>query len=506
MSAQEPDTPATPNAGNERSLVVRRVVRASVYDIWWAWTTKEGLASFFAKDAKLDLAIGGTWELCMKTDAPAGSRGSEGCRLLSYIPYEMLCFEWTSPPSIPELRDAGILTRVMVEMEEVGPSHTQITLTQTGFGGGDAWDRNYAYFENAWPYVLNNLELTFAERGAELRRPAPEVPIKEWDDGAVVARSNDGSPRWQSFEIELPAPVSDVWAVLATSAGMKRFMGDHGEPVIELKPNGKYAIWPAAKNRVMTYVNERMLSVTGSAPDKFPEVQAGGTWGVYRLAPAGPNATRLRLCSMGWTDKNDEWKQAFDYFLKANPQYLSMLCSHFGGSAVAAGESRTLRWICDVDLPAGDVWDLFTTKQGIESWMVPICEVDLRVGGTIRTNYDRNAGVGGPGTITHHILSLEPGRMYSGRFEAPENAPAAKGVAEKSWGVTTFEPRGPNRTRIRLASCGWGSGEDWDKAERFFTWGNRVTLQRLIQRARNQATDGQGGPAATAASPSKDAD
>jgi len=41
---------------------------------------------------------------------------------------------------------------------------------------------------------------------------------------------------------------------------------------------------------------------------------------------------------------------------------------------------------------------------------------------------------------------------------------------------------GPDRTRLRLISCGWGTGDEWDKAEKFFTWGNRVTLERLIAR------------------------
>lgn len=502
-AADDAAAPSVPDALNERSLVVRKVVPATVYDVWWAWTTSEGLASFFAEGSTLDLKIGGAWELYMSVDAPVGSRGSEGCKLLTYVPYEMLCFEWTSPPSIPELRDAGILTRVMVEMKEIGVGYTEVTITHSGFGSGELWDRNDAYFEKAWPHVANNMEKTFAERGESLRQPAPNVAIKEWDDGPVLARSNDGDSRWQTFEIVLPAPVADVWSVLATSEGMKRFMGGRGEPEIELKAGGKYAIWPAARNRVMTFANERMLAVTGSAPDKFPDVQSGGTWAVYRLLPEGTNATRLRLCTMGWSDKNDEWKDACAYFEKANPQYLDMLFAHFGGKRVEASEGRTLRWICDLDVSSDEAWALFTTKAGIESWMVPVCEVDFRVGGTIKTNYDKAAGIGGPGTIEHHILSYEPGRMYSGRFIAPENAKAAKGVAEKTWGVTTFEPRGAGRTRIRLASCGWGRGDEWDKAEQFFTWGNRVTLQGLIRRAAEKSTNASGAEAETSAEASK---
>lgn len=504
LAIDDATPPKTPDAATERVIQKQAIVRGSLYDVWWAWTTKEGLSSFFAQDASLELKIGGAWELYMVANAPEGSRGSENCKLLAFVPYEMLCFEWTSPPSIPELRDAGILTRVMVRMEEAGPEYTRVTITHSGFGSGDAWDRNFAYFDKAWAHVATQLETAFAERGAELRQPAPALAIKEWDDGAVVVRSNDGDSRWQTFEVNVPATMQDVWDVLATSEGMKQFMGGRGEPVIELKHDGKYAIWPGANNRVMIHARRQMLAVTGSAPEKYPEVRKGGTWGVYLLSPDGAGGTRLRLCSMGWTDANDEWKAAYDYFLKANAQYMNMLHTHFGGTAPAASETRTLRWLCDLDVPVERAWELFTTKDGIESWMVPICEVDFRVGGTIKTNYDKGAGIGGPGTIVHHILSYEPGRMYTARFTAPESAKALKGAAEKSWGVTTFEARGPGRTRLRLASCGWGQGEAWDRAEAFFTWGNRVTLINLIRSAAKTSDDAPEAEASAGASKAAD--
>ena len=147
----------------------------------------------------------------------------------------------------------------------------------------------------------------------------------------------------------------------------------------------------------------------------------------------------------------------------------------------AKTDRSILRWECDIDASLDDAWAAFTTKEGIESWMVPIAEVDLRVGGTIKTNYDKKAGIGGPGTIVHHILSLEPKRMISSRFDAPENAPAVK-IAEKSWGITYFDAMGPSQTRITLVSCGYGEGPEWDKARAFFEKGNAWTLDKLKQK------------------------
>lgn len=166
----------------------------------------------------------------------------------------------------------------------------------------------------------------------------------------------------------------------------------------------------------------------------------------------------------------------------------SVLRADDTAKAAAQADRSTLRWVCEVDASLDDAWAAFTTKEGIESWMVPIAEVDLRVGGTIKTNYNKEAGIGGPGTIVHHILSLEPKRMISSRFDAPENAPAVK-IAEKSWGVTYFDALAPKKTRITIVSCGYGEGPEWDTARAFFEKGNAWTLERLKKKFNNpQAT------------------
>lgn len=168
--------------------------------------------------------------------------------------------------------------------------------------------------------------------------------------------------------------------------------------------------------------------------------------------------------------------------------------------AAAAGEDRSvMRWEVVVNGSLEETWAAFTVKEEIEQWMVPVCEIDLRLGGTMKTNYDKNAGIGGPGTIVHHILAYEPKRMISSRFDAPENAQVAK-VAEATWGVTRLEPIGPAQTRVIFTSCGWGEGEAWDAARKFFEKGNAYTFEKLKKyfeekRAREKAEQ-PGGEAA----------
>jgi uncharacterized protein YndB with AHSA1/START domain/uncharacterized protein YciI len=148
--------------GGERVINKAVTIAAPVADVWGAWTTSEGMASFFAKASTIELRVGGRYELYIVPDAPAGSRGSEGCHILSYVPKEMLSFEWNAPPSIPSLRDAGVKTFVVLRFDELGARQTRVRLSHLGMGEGEAWDKYYAYFDRAWDVVLKLLHDRFA--------------------------------------------------------------------------------------------------------------------------------------------------------------------------------------------------------------------------------------------------------------------------------------------------------------------------------------------------------
>ncbi len=137
----------------ERKLVKEIEVPASRRDCWHLWTTTEGMTSFLVSEANIDLRPGGPFELYFAADAPPGQRGSEDCKILSYLPEKMLSFEWNAPPTIPTRRD-GERTWVVVEFEEIGPESTRVRLTHLGWGDGADWDEVYAYFDKAWGSVL----------------------------------------------------------------------------------------------------------------------------------------------------------------------------------------------------------------------------------------------------------------------------------------------------------------------------------------------------------------
>ncbi len=136
-------------------------VTAPREEVWRAWTTTEGVNTFFSPDAHVELRAGGPYEIYFIPSAPYGERGSEGCRVLSYLPMEMFSFEWNAPPSFGDLR--GIHTWVVLRLDELGDGRVRVRLDHLGWGEGEDWAALSDYFDKAWSYVLGNLEKRFRE-------------------------------------------------------------------------------------------------------------------------------------------------------------------------------------------------------------------------------------------------------------------------------------------------------------------------------------------------------
>ena len=149
------------DAKEQSGKILRKetLVPAALAEVWNAWTTTEGAQTFFSSKAKVELAVGGAYEIYFLLDQPYGSRGSEDCRVLSYLPMEMLSFSWNAPLEFGELR--GRHTTVVLRFEEIKPGEVKVVFSQHGWGRGEDWDKLYDYFDRAWAYVLGNLKKRF---------------------------------------------------------------------------------------------------------------------------------------------------------------------------------------------------------------------------------------------------------------------------------------------------------------------------------------------------------
>ena len=150
---------ALPAVAAERALDKEVTIAASLDEAWAAWTTREGIVSFFAPDAQIDPRVDGAFHIHMDPLAEPGMKGADEMRYMALQPKKMLSFDWNAPPSLPEARAQR--TFVVLRFEAVDAQHTHIRIHHTGWGDGGEWDKAYAYFDRAWGFVLGNLKKRF---------------------------------------------------------------------------------------------------------------------------------------------------------------------------------------------------------------------------------------------------------------------------------------------------------------------------------------------------------
>jgi uncharacterized protein YndB with AHSA1/START domain len=147
-----------------------------------------------------------------------------------------------------------------------------------------------------------------------------------------------------------------------------------------------------------------------------------------------------------------------------------------------AHAERTLVHETVVAAPVAEVWNAFTTSEGFASWAVAHAEIDLRIGGDMRTHYKPEGVLGDEGTIINRIISFEPERMLSiQNVQAPKAFKNAE-LFQQTWTVISFEPVAPDRTHVRCVGLGFGEGSEWDEVYTKFKAGNAHTLEKLRQK------------------------
>jgi uncharacterized protein YndB with AHSA1/START domain len=158
-------------------------------------------------------------------------------------------------------------------------------------------------------------------------------------------------------------------------------------------------------------------------------------------------------------------------------------------------ESSTAEQVTEgmIEAPVDAVWAAFTTKEGQESWNVAHAQIDLKVGGKMRTHYDAAGRIGDLNTIENIILCFEPRRMLAIQVDNPPEKFPYKNAVKKMWTVLYFEEMGPTRTRLRLVGTGYGDDEDSRKLRGFFEKGNAYTLKKLQEKFAAKGTNGAKG-------------
>jgi uncharacterized protein YndB with AHSA1/START domain len=150
-------------APGERTLCHEAIVAAPVAEVWRLWSISEGLASWVAPVAAIDLRVGGIWEASYDRNAVIGAPGNIRNRVLSYAPERMLSIAVDSaPPNFPHRDLVGNLWTV-IELEPVNAQTTRVRVAMYGYGAGDGYDALYAHFDRGNAWTLQQLEARVRE-------------------------------------------------------------------------------------------------------------------------------------------------------------------------------------------------------------------------------------------------------------------------------------------------------------------------------------------------------
>ncbi len=132
--------------------------------------------------------------------------------------------------------------------------------------------------------------------------------------------------------------------------------------------------------------------------------------------------------------------------------------------------------------PVARVWNAYTTSAGFASWAAPVAEVDCRVGGSIRTQYDPKAKIGDPNTNTLRIINYVPQKMLTLQADVSANWPEVlKSQASQLYNVILFEELDGNKTRIISYGLGYQDNEEMRGMMGFFIKANEGLYAKLIK-------------------------
>ena len=135
-----------------------------------------------------------------------------------------------------------------------------------------------------------------------------------------------------------------------------------------------------------------------------------------------------------------------------------------------------------INVPVNKVWEAYTTKEGWESWAVPKAEIDWKINGSIKTNYNPAGEIGDSTTITTHIINYIPEKLITLQAEITKNFPAFMKADEKDfYNIIEFIQTAPSRTKVVSYGLGYKNNQKYHDLLRFFIQGNEQTQLKLIK-------------------------
>ena len=146
------------------------------------------------------------------------------------------------------------------------------------------------------------------------------------------------------------------------------------------------------------------------------------------------------------------------------------------------------REVFEVEINAGvdDIWNAFTTAEGLKSWVAPLADIDFKVGGKWRANYNKDGKLGDATTIENTILCYDPKRMLSLKATGFPEGFEFEDAAKETWSIFYFIPVSETKTKITIVGLGYNDTEQSKKMRSFFKTANKYSMDQLSASVQKQ--------------------
>jgi uncharacterized protein YndB with AHSA1/START domain len=136
-----------------RTIERELYLRATPERVWRALTEKEELERWFVTEAHFDPTPGAPWRFRWRKETGQGE-------VVTAEPPHLLVMTWDEGESLGT-------TTLTITLTPDGDG-TRLHLVQSGFGGGDDWDRLYDGVDSGWTQALDDLRRWLDDGQAKL--------------------------------------------------------------------------------------------------------------------------------------------------------------------------------------------------------------------------------------------------------------------------------------------------------------------------------------------------
>ena len=146
-----------------------------------------------------------------------------------------------------------------------------------------------------------------------------------------------------------------------------------------------------------------------------------------------------------------------------------------------AGE-KVLRLEVTVPVSVQAAWQVFTTDSQLQKWIAPVAHIELKTGGYILTNYNKDKKLTDSSSIKLPIVIFLDNEQIVFKVNLNNNfAASARSTDQNLQEIIQFKAIDATHTRIISTMVGFGKSPDWDKTYNFFVKGNVYTYQELLK-------------------------